>query len=176
MIRSVGWAVVTVRTVLQENLEERLEEGKKLWGDGLQVPFPRPGLVSEGGDYYQMVVEPEQVGRLACAVFARESSPAPGSGNQVIHQAHRVTIRFLDTVTGKVDTGKVEELTRRLERYEAAVKDLFQWRKTRLQTLDVPAGIAAGVTWIISRFPNEPGGVKTVEIDLSVRIHEDKGD
>ena len=175
MIRSVEWAKQHVRTVLEENLAERLEAGRALWADGLRIAVPRPGLRPDG-DYYQHLVDPETVSQFpACCVYVRESRSQPGVTSSTIHQAHLVTVRFLDTVSGAYDVGSVEALVRRLERYEAAVKDLFVWRKTRLQTLDVPAGIAAGVTWLASRFPNEPGGVRTAEVDFSVRVHENQG-
>lgn len=176
MIQSTQLAVTKVRTVIHENLVDRLEEGAALVADGQVVRVPRPGLWSEGGDYYEMAVTHDLCSKFpSCAVFCPSSRPAPGVTSQVIHQAHLVTVRMLDLVAGKADAGNVEALVRRLARYEAAIKDLFLWRKTRLQTLDVPGGVAVGVSWLSSRFPQEPGGVRMMEIDFSVRIHEDKG-
>lgn len=170
-IRSIELAVRQVRLVLEENLEARLLAVAKSWADGFPVPAPRAGLAPDG-DYHEWDIAGAGVVDQfpAIQVVGNGSTPGAGVDASTMHQEHTVTLTVLDSERA----GHPGDATRRLMRYEAAIKDLFTYRKRSLETVDIPTGSAAGTTWSGSRFLAISGDLARVDITLEISIHETK--
>lgn len=169
-IRGAERVVRQARLVLEENLQERLDAVQANAADGLVIQLPRIGMPPDG-DYFERDAGPKDIRHYpAFAIWVTGTRPAPGNDANVLAQLHELRVRYWDIATDQ----RLDNLVRRIWRVAAAVKDLIHYRHTRLDTIEVPDGVASASLWRSDNFPEVTGAQRSGDVAFDVQVHERK--